>query len=162
MSQHSSLQSGTRSYRARNTWLRALRNYILTLGIANLLWEFAHLPLYELWRTASYGELAFAAIHCTGGDILIGTSSIVAALLIVGEERWPVAGHRSVFFLTLLIGFSYTVFSEWLNIEVRQAWAYSELMPVIPVINMGLSPALQWVLIPMLAYRLALGVRNRH
>ncbi len=161
MKRYFSRQSGTRIYRTRNTWLEALRIYILTISVSNLVWEFAHLPLYEFWQTASPRELAFAALHCTGGDILIGSSSIMIALLVVGENRWPARGHRRVFYLTLLIGFFYTVFSEWLNIEVRQAWAYSELMPVIPVLNMGLSPALQWVLIPALAYRLALGRRNQ-
>lgn len=117
------------------------------------------MPLYELWQTASFGELVFAALHCTGGDVLIGTSSIVLGLLVVGEDRWPDAGYRSVFSIALTLGFSYTVFSEWLNIEVRQAWAYSELMPIIPILNMGLSPALQWILIPLLAYRMALGSR---
>jgi hypothetical protein len=43
---------------------------------------------------------------------------------------------------------AYTIFSEWLNIVVRETWAYSDLMPVIPIIDAGLSPVAQWVLIP--------------
>jgi hypothetical protein len=44
-----------------------------------------------------------------------------------------------------------------LNIEIREAWAYRDLMPVIPVIDAGLSPVLQWVAIPTAAYSYALG-----
>lgn len=33
------------------------------------------------------------------------------------------------------IGLGYTLFSEWLDIEVRGAWAYRDLMPVLPVIR---------------------------
>jgi hypothetical protein len=44
-----------------------------------------------------------------------------------------------------------------LNIEIREAWAYRDLMPVIPVIDAGLSPILQWVIIPIAAYTYATG-----
>ena len=44
----------------------------------------------------------------------------------------------------------------WRNIEVRQAWAYREIMPVIPLIDAGLSPILQWVVIPAAAFSWAL------
>src|SRR3546814_11930886 len=54
-----------------NDWLRALRRYMVGVALANLVWEFAHMPLYTLWETGSPSEIAFAALHCTGGDILI-------------------------------------------------------------------------------------------
>jgi len=48
------------------------------------------------------------------------------------------------------LGAAYTVYSEWLNTGVRMAWAYSELMPVVPGIGTGLSPLLQWLVLPPL------------
>ena len=48
-----------------------------------------------------------------------------------------------------MFGVSYTMFSEWLNIVVRKSWAYSELVPMIPGIDAGLSPLAQWVVIPL-------------
>ena len=47
----------------------------------------------------------------------------------------------------------YTIFSEWLNIVIRKSWAYSDLMPVVPVISIGLSPLVQWIIVPGLAMR---------
>jgi hypothetical protein len=44
------------------------------------------------------------------------------------------------------------VFSEWLNTEVRGSWAYSELMPVMPVVATGFSPVAQWIVIPIGAF----------
>jgi hypothetical protein len=29
----------------------------------------------------------------------------------------------------ILFGLGYTVFSEWLNTQVRQSWSYTEAMP---------------------------------
>lgn len=129
-------------------WLRTIRRYILFILVANLIWEFLHLPLYTIWTTGTAGELAFAAIHCTGGDLLIALSALLIALCIFGDENWPNVRFREVFVVTLILGICYTLFSEWLNIEIRESWAYSELMPVIPLINAGLSPILQWIVIP--------------
>jgi hypothetical protein len=54
--------------------------------------------------------------------------------------------------LMLAFGLGYTVFSEWLNIVVRRSWAYSSLMPVVSLfgLGIGLSPLLQWIVVPTL------------
>lgn len=133
-------------------WLMMLRRYIVFLAVASLAWEFGHLPLYTIWNTGSLSELGFAALHCTGGDILIALSTLTLALFLVGKPDWPLKRFRAVAALTIGFGLSYTVFSEWLNIEVREAWAYRDLMPVVPVIETGLSPLLQWLVIPLAAF----------
>jgi len=53
--------------------------------------------------------------------------------------------------LAVGLGLAYAVFSEWLNIVVRAAWAYSELMPVISLFgtDVGLSPLAQWMAEPV-------------
>ena len=133
-------------------WLMMLRRYIVFLAVASLAWEFGHLPLYTIWNTGSLSGLGFAALHCTGGDVLIALSTITLALFVVGRPGWPLERFRAVAALTIGLGLFYTVFSEWLNIEVREAWTYRDLMPVVPVIETGLSPLLQWLVIPMAAF----------
>jgi hypothetical protein len=49
----------------------------------------------------------------------------------------------------------YTIFSEWLNISVRRGWAYSDLMPTLPWIETGLSPVLQWSVLPAIGFTIA-------
>jgi hypothetical protein len=39
--------------------LGAQRAYLLTVGIADLVWEAAHLPLYTLWQTGTPGGKVF-------------------------------------------------------------------------------------------------------
>jgi hypothetical protein len=136
-------------------WPRALRAYLGTIALGALAWEAAHLPLYTIWRTGTPGEKVFAVVHCTGGDLLIALACLTLALVLVGEPAWPAHAHHRVAALTISFGVSYTVFSEWLNTVVRQTWAYSDLMPVVPVIGTGLSPLLQWVVVPLLAFHLA-------
>ena len=126
-------------------WLSALRRYMAFVAAANLVWEFAHMPLYTLWETGSAGEIVFAAAHCTGGDILIALSALMLSLFLLGNGAWPTERRLPVVAGTVAFGLAYTIFSEWLNIEVRQAWAYRDLMPVIPVLGAGVSPVLQWI-----------------
>lgn len=109
---------------------------------------FAQLPLYNIWHEGSLGEIVFAAIHCTGGDLLIASSVFLGALVIAGDGRWPYARFRVVAIITVLGGLAYTVFSEWLNTEIRGSWAYTEWMPTMPLIGSSLAPLAQWLLVP--------------
>jgi hypothetical protein len=51
----------------------------------------------------------------------------------------------------ILLGLCYTVFSEWLNTQVRQSWSYTEAMPLVPPLGTGLAPLLQWLIVPGIA-----------
>ena len=62
--------------------------------------------------------------------------------------------------LAVAFGIAYTIYSEWLNTTVRQSWAHSPLMPVLPLIGTGLSPILQWLVVPSLALTLATRLRR--
>ncbi len=133
-----------------------LRGYLPWLGGLNLAWETAHVPLYTLWSEASGSYIAFSIVHCTLGDLAIGASALLIALVLTRSEalicwRWP-----RIMGLTVIMGASYTIFSEWMNLA-RESWTYSDLMPVIRGfgVEVGLSPLAQWLLIPPLAFGLA-------
>lgn len=135
------------------TWLRVLRRYFGFVLMANLFWEFAHMKLYTLWEEGSVSEIVFAAVHCTGGDGLIATVSLMLVLLFFGKD-WPLRPSKYLYVavLVILLGLGYTIFSEWLNIVVRKSWEYSELMPMVPVLDVGLTPFLQWIIIPTVGF----------
>lgn len=118
----------------------------------NLAWEAAQLPLYTLWNEAGPGRLAFAVLHCTAGDVLIGTSAMFLALILMPRRR------EGLFLgaMTAMV-VAYTAFSEWLNTAVLMNWAYSASMPVAEIgpLRLGLSPLVQAALMPLLAAWLA-------
>ena len=119
-------------------------------AIGHFLWEAAQLPLYTLWRTGTPGEIAFALIHCTGGNVLITTMTLAAAVALARRFRWPPFGRRMVF-TAIVLGTAYTIFSEWLNVAIRGTWSYTVAMPVLPWLGTGLTPSLQWLIVPGLA-----------
>ena len=132
-------------------WPRAWRLYLVATVLGHFAWETLHLPLYTIWTSGSPRERAFAVVHCTGGDILIALTALALAIATVASPSWPARSHGRVLAVTIALGVGYTIFSEWLNIVVRESWAYSAWMPVVPIINTGLSPLLQWVVLPTLA-----------
>ena len=140
-----------------SAWLRALRTYLGFILVVNLLWEIFHLPLYMIWQTGSLREQVVAVIHCTLGDLLIAVSTLTLALVIAGDGGWPARRAWQVAALTILFGVSYTIYSEWVNVVVRATWAYSEWMPTITIssFRVGVSPLLQWILVPAAAALIA-------
>ena len=133
------------------SWLVVLRRYFVFAIPAHFAWEAAQLPLYTIWYADPPGMIAFAVVHCTGGDALITGASLLGALLLCGNQRWPNERYITVAVPAVLAGVAYTIFSEWHNAEVRGSWAYSSLMPTLPAIGTGLSPLLQWLVIPIVA-----------
>lgn len=136
-------------------WLRTLRRYFGAVLVGNLIWEAAQLPLYTLWNTGTVRDLVIAVIHCTAGDVAIAASALVIALLFSGEETWPRRRFGAVASVAMAIGVAYTIYSERTNVLVLRTWAYGDLMPVLPWLNVGLSPLLQWLFVPAAAFALA-------
>jgi hypothetical protein len=131
--------------------------YLPWLAGLSIAWEIAHLPLYTIWTEASAGYIAFAVFHCTLGDLMIGSAALALALIASREralERWH---WRRIAVTAALTAILYTAFSEWLNVAIVRSWAYSEWMPVLEIadLQLGVSPLLQWLVIPPLVLYLA-------
>jgi hypothetical protein len=118
---------------------------------AHLAWEIAQLPLYTIWYEGSPGWIAFATLHCAGGDVLIAGGALLVALLLFGTGRWPDERYVAIAVPVVLAGIAITIVGEWYHTEVRNSWAYSILMPTVPGLGTGLSPFLQWIVIPTAA-----------
>ena len=125
--------------------------YLAVLAVGNLAWEIGQMPLYTLWRTGSTREIAFAVIHCTGGDMLIGGTALLGSLLLLGASDWPRSGVLPVGGMAIGLGLGYTIYSEHLN-TLRNTWTYSDLMPILPGLGTGLAPLAQWMVVPVLAF----------
>lgn len=132
--------------RASSAWLRSLRSYVLFLILFNFLWEILQLPLYTIWTHKNYQEIVYAVLHCTVGDAIIGTFSLVLSLLFAGAETWPYSRFREVAISTIMLGVGYTVFSEWHNTTVTHSWTYTSAMPTLW--GIGLAPVAQWIAVP--------------
>lgn len=144
------LQQKESSTPGRSDWLAALRLYITASAVLHLVWEIAQLPLYTIWKTGTAGAITFVVLHCTAGDVLIATFVMVTALTIFGDRTWPTRRRWPVVIAAVGLGIGYTIYSEWINTVVRKNWTYTDAMPIVPWIGTGLTPLLQWVIVPSL------------
>jgi hypothetical protein len=135
----------------RSRLLAVGSRYLVAVAAGNLLWEFLQLPLFTLWRTASPAEIVFAVLHCWIGDALIAFFALAVGVLLAGGG-WPRRAYWRTAAIAITLGFAYTVFSEWLNVTVRGSWAYAAAMPRVPPLGTGLSPLLQWIIVPIAAF----------
>ena len=136
-------------------WLSAVRRYMAVSLLGHAVWEVVQLPLFTLWQDAPPWTVAFAALHCLGGDLAIASTVLVAALVLAGRHDWPSGGAARVAVLVLTFGGAYTGWSEYSNAIVRQTWTYTSAMPLVPWLGIGVTPLLQWLIIPALALRAA-------
>ena len=60
---------------------------------------------------------------------MIAIAALLVALVIAGDRRWPEARFWLVAAIAVGGGVAYTIFSEWLNTEIRGSWAYTGWMP---------------------------------
>jgi hypothetical protein len=138
-------------YAHPESWSFILRRYLPRLAICSLVWEVVQLPLYTLWADPRPAYIAYAVVHCTAGDVLIGMAALFLALILNGAgERagWP---ENRIVIWTIVAAVAYTVWSERINLA-QGNWTYSAWMPVLPGIDVGLAPLLQWIVVPLAAW----------
>jgi len=114
------------------------------------IWEVAQLPLYTIWNEQGVAGSLRAAAHCTLGDAGIALAASFASLALAAV----VGPLRRVLPLSVLIvvaGLMVTAVFEWASTEWLARWAYSDLMPTLPLLGLGLSPVLQWIIVSTLA-----------
>lgn len=127
-------------------------NVALFALLLNFPWEILQAPLFEGMALAPYWE---AIKSCARGSLGDGVIMLVAYWLVAahaGSRRWIMAPTRPQLLLFVTAGVVITVVVEWLALHGSwfDGWRYSPLMPVIPGIGIGLSPLLQWIVLPLL------------
>jgi hypothetical protein len=140
-------------YRDRAVLRFVALHYVPWMAAVNLAWEAAHVRLYTLWVEASVAYIAFSVLHCTVGDVLIGVFALLFALLLSGRLSITSWRFSRIALLVTLFGTAYTVWSEWMNVRLLRSWAYADSMPrlAIGTFDLGLTPVLQWLIIPSVA-----------
>lgn len=100
--------------------------------LLNLVWENLHSYLYIHYQS---GEITqWILLKATIFDAVFITILAVPFMTILyfRERKW----------YALVFGFIAAVIMEWHALNTGR-WAYNELMPIIPLLNTGLTPTLQ-------------------
>lgn len=131
-----------------NPALSHVARWVAVTLVFHLAWETAHVRLYTLWGDPDRWYVWRSVLHCTLGDVVIGTTAFgFAAWLLTGVD-WPIHRPWGGTAILIAIGALFTVWSEWNNVYRLKIWAYAPAMPTI--FGIGVSPLLQWIVLPPL------------
>ena len=115
----------------------------------NLIWELIQMPLY---KNASYSleHIAFCGLASIADAILVmllffGSAVIFKNLFWIQDKKWQ------QIIIVILIGGIGAVLGEMRHLSIG-SWAYADAMPIIPLLNVGLSPILQFMILPIVVY----------
>lgn len=122
---------------------------VIVLGaLANFPWEMAHSFLYR-------GVADFTLkqhLECCGLASLVDGAGIAlisyAGARVFGEPRWTQRATPTKLLFTGLLGLVGAVLVERAALHLDW-WAYGPQMPRLPGTRLGLSPLLQFVLLPL-------------
>jgi hypothetical protein len=70
---------------------------------------------------------------------------------IAGSRTWVLGSRLGEAMGFIGIGLALTILIERLATGPLRRWEYAEAMPILPILDIGLAPLLQWVLLPPLA-----------
>ena len=135
---------------------KAFKQLILVIAVLafllNFAWELVQLPLY---KGAAYDiqHIAFCALASVA-DVLMVLLLYLCFALINKKTFWMQhIGFRQVFILMIIGGIG-AIIAEIAHTAAGN-WAYADAMPMLPIVNAGLSPFLQFLLLPVLIYYLS-------
>ena len=119
--------------------------------LLNYPWELIQAPLYEGMAATPHWRGVLICTRATFGDAVIALGAYCAAWAAGRTPRWP-ADPKGFHLATFVAaGVVITIGLEHLATRSNSAWwgwRYSEVMPVVPVLDVGLVPLLQWLVLP--------------
>jgi hypothetical protein len=121
--------------------------------LLNLAWELRQMPLYD---RASFGinHVLFCALGSVADTIMV-LLLYFTFTIIFKNTLWIYPLKWQWIVVVVLTGGIGAVLSEMRHLSLGN-WAYSDMMPLIPIFNVGLSPVLQFMILPVLIYILSL------
>jgi hypothetical protein len=115
--------------------------------LLNFAWEVLQTPFF-IDISVKISTIIWYRFHCTLGDVVISIGCFWLVALISKSRTWILNPTKAKLLLFVAFGVSYTIFSEIKNVSLYKLWNYSDLMPVIPYIEVGIVPLIQWIIIP--------------
>ena len=132
-------------------WRRLGILFVMSVFV-NYLWEMAQAPLYE-----GMDDFSIVWWHCglaALGDGLLVLLIYAAGWAVLRRQDWFAHPGATGYAVMLLVGLVIGVSIEWLAVFIANQWAYTARMPLVPLLNVGLAPVAQMLVLPALIFRL--------
>lgn len=126
--------------------------YVTAFAIAfalNIVWENAHMSLYKNFNGDGSPLSRFLrSLYDSFMDaVLILSLFLLPALLLHLSLEWPFAAGFTEHVLLALLGGVVATVIEWRALATGR-WQYTDKMPLVPILKVGLSPLIQLMILP--------------
>lgn len=117
--------------------------------LLNLMWEVAQGFLYEGYKY-DWEHISFCALASVA-DMLMVFILFFGFGLIYRNVLWIARLDAIKTFWLMLSGFLGAIVAEMVHTS-RGSWDYGESMPIIPLVDVGLTPVLQFSILPLIIF----------
>ena len=127
-------------------------NVVVFALLLDFPWELFQVPLFEQMPGAPHWQAIKTCSRATLGDAAIMLVAYWAVAAARRNRTWIARPDPAGVALFAFIGVLATALIERLALAGLwiHSWTYSATMPLVPGIGIGLSPLLQWVVLPPL------------
>lgn len=125
-------------------------NIVMFAFLLNFVWEFLQVPFFENMKDAPHWQ---AVKHCTVATIGDAAIMLIAYWCVAAFDRtrsWVLKPQPRQIAGIAVVGVVISILLEILNTKFWDRWEYSSAMPVIPLLEIGAVPLLQWIVLPPL------------
>ena len=131
-------------------FLRFLFSLFIVATVFHFAWEISQMAYYSFAGVPLAEYDAFIKDHWTvaAKDGLVTVALYLLVGMLVKNAGWGKRFRRQRLMFLVVVGFLWAVGIEYYATEVAHRWAYAPSMSLIPIINVGVLPVLQMVLIP--------------
>lgn len=128
---------------------RYVLNIALTAFVVNLFWEIAHGTLYSGFEY-DLKHIGFCALASVA-DMLMVLLLIFGFAILYKDAYWIWKLNIQRLALLIAVGTVGAILGEIWHIA-RGDWAYAANMPMLPFVKVGVSPVVQFALLPWLIF----------
>ena len=149
--------------RSNEQLTRFLVSTLVVSFLLNWIWEMAQMSAFKEMTSRSWSETAALCARATIADVGVFVWIYAIGALATRNARWGLRPRWNVYATVALLGVMHAFWIERAAIASGR-WTYSDKMPVVPLLNVGLWPLLQLMVLTPLALwvsnRFSVAIRN--
>lgn len=127
--------------------------------LLNFMWEVAQGFLYKGYKY-DWEHISFCALASVA-DVLMVFILLFGFGLIYRNVLWIARLNATKIWWLMLAGFLGAIVAEMAHTS-RGSWAYTESMPLIPWVDVGLTPVLQFTILPLIIFMVSIRILKRN
>lgn len=109
------------------------------------------MPLFVYPVEVSLSAMNIECAKASVGDALITVFAFWVVAIIKNSRHWIMKPSLTTLGIFLIPGMVITIIFEALATGTLYRWQYAESMPTLPLLGTGLSPVLQWLILPLIS-----------